>query len=858
MKPKLVRSILSPNLIADGKKNRTKQDKHRKQSKNSSDFSSNPSVSSSGSSRSSGSDKEADLFDRGDKVEARFNGKEKWYKGEVTRRRSDGTYDIEYEDGDREMRVKAEFVRSADKKRNEKKQKKGTKKKKKNEQSKTSSSSSGSGSDKEADLFDRGDKVEARFNGKEKWYKGEVTRRRSDGTYDIEYEDGDREMQVKAEFVRSADKKRNEKKQKKGTKKKKKKQQSKTSSSSSGSGSDKEADLFDRGDKVEARFNGKEKWYKGEVTRRRSDGTYDIEYEDGDREMRVKAEFVRSADKKRNEKKQKKGTKKKKKNEQSKTSSSSSGSGSDKEADLFDRGDKVEARFNGKEKWYKGEVTRRRSDGTYDIEYEDGDREMRVKAEFVRSADKKRNEKKQKKGTKKKKKNEQSKTSSSSSGSGSDKEADLFDRGDKVEARFNGKEKWYKGEVTRRRSDGTYDIEYEDGDREMRVKAEFVRSADKKRNEKKQKKGTKKKKKNEQSKTSSSSSGSGSDKEADLFDRGDKVEARFNGKEKWYKGEVTRRRSDGTYDIEYEDGDREMRVKAEFVRSADKKRNEKKQKKGTKKKKKKQQSKTSSSSSGSGSDKEADLFDRGDKVEARFNGKEKWYKGEVTRRRSDGTYDIEYEDGDREIRVKAEFVRSADKKRIAKKQKKGTKKKKKNEQSKTSSSSSGSGSDKEADVFDRGDKVEARFNGKEKWYKGEVTRRRSDGTYDIEYEDGDREMRVKAEFVRSADKKRIAKKQKKGKKKKNEQRFMLSTSTSPSSSASDSDKRQARPKHPKVQAIKTKAPAGASNVARDSGGEVITKKVVERWGAIYDHFVDAQEGCMTTETMRNYLKLCFG
>ena len=48
--------------------------------------------------------------------------------------------------------------------------------------------------------------------------------------------------------------------------------------------------------------------------------------------------------------------------------------------------------------------------------------------------------------------------------------------------------------------------------------------------------------------------------------RGDRVEARYRGKSKWYKGKVTRVNSDDTYDIEYDDGDTERRVRKSLVR----------------------------------------------------------------------------------------------------------------------------------------------------------------------------------------------------------------------------------------------------------------------------------------------------
>ena len=52
-------------------------------------------------------------------------------------------------------------------------------------------------------------------------------------------------------------------------------------------------------------------------------------------------------------------------------------------------------------------------------------------------------------------------------------------------------------------------------------------------------------------------------------------------------------------------------------------------------------------------------------------------------------------------------------------------------------------SDDGEDVFDRGDKVEAKVKGWTKFYPGEITARHTDGTYDIRFDDGERKSRVK-------------------------------------------------------------------------------------------------------------------
>merc|ERR1711998_295731 len=57
-------------------------------------------------------------------------------------------------------------------------------------------------------------------------------------------------------------------------------------------------------------------------------------------------------------------------------------------------------------------------------------------------------------------------------------------------------------------------------------------------------------------------------------------------------------------------------------------------------------------------------------------------------------------------------------------------------------------SEAEDDDFEEGDKIEARFGGRSRWFKGKIDKKNRDGTYDIRYEDGDKERRVKKDLIR--------------------------------------------------------------------------------------------------------------
>merc|ERR1712100_423104 len=118
----------------------------------------------------------------------------------------------------------------------------------------------------------------------------------------------------------------------------------------------------------------------------------------------------------------------------------------------------------------------------------------------------------------------------------------------------------------------------------------------------------------ENKKSKKSSKGGGSDTEADEIEEGDKIEARFGGRSRWFKGKITRKNSDGTFDILYNDGDRERKVKKDLIRPLD----------GGGKSSSKSRSKSRSKKKG----KELKLK-KGMEIEARYRGRSKWVKGKI-------------------------------------------------------------------------------------------------------------------------------------------------------------------------------------------------------------------------------------
>jgi hypothetical protein len=115
--------------------------------------------------------------------------------------------------------------------------------------------------------------------------------------------------------------------------------------------------------------------------------------------------------------------------------------------------------------------------------------------------------------------------------------------GDTIKARYKKGAKCFRGTITRVRSDGTYDVEYEDGDVETKVEDQYIEAAA----------------------PAARTSSSLSPVKAARFAVGDRVKARYKKGAKLFAGTVTKTHSDGTYDIRYDDGDVETRVEASYI-----------------------------------------------------------------------------------------------------------------------------------------------------------------------------------------------------------------------------------------------------------------------------------------------------
>jgi hypothetical protein len=91
--------------------------------------------------------------------------------------------------------------------------------------------------------------------------------------------------------------------------------------------------------------------------------------------------------------------------------------------------------------------------------------------------------------------------------------------GDKIEARYRGGPKWFPGRCVGDNRDGTYDIRYNDGDDEKKVPGHMIRKIG-------------------GGDDSNHTGSSNNENSVNSFRIGDKIEARYQGGSKWFKGRI--------------------------------------------------------------------------------------------------------------------------------------------------------------------------------------------------------------------------------------------------------------------------------------------------------------------------------
>jgi len=190
--------------------------------------------------------------------------------------------------------------------------------------------------------------------------------------------------------------------------------------------------------------------------------------------------------------------------------------------------------------------------------------------------------------------------------------------------------RYYPGTVVRVRSNGTYDILYDDGEKEVGIYKEMIRAAAG---------GPASPKKNNARANFDSSADDGG------FRMGQACEAKYRGDE-WLPGVIKMARPGDVYDVTFDNGKFESRIRKELVR----------EKRGGRS----SPDDFAHVESPGNSDNEISgkRFTQGQKIEARYRGKAKWYKGEVARVRLNGNIDVRYDDGDKDDNLDPEMVRA--------------------------------------------------------------------------------------------------------------------------------------------------------------------------------------------------------
>lgn len=469
-------------------------------------------------------------FKIGSTVEARNNEQDDFSRGKILRARYDGTFDVFCDDGKRLLGISKDNIRLLVSNDIAK------------EKNLTASFNKYKKSDNTEHVrFEIGTEVEARYRGKSQFYPGKIVKCRYDGSYDIHYNDGERELGVPKDLIRTPCTVEN--------------QQHWDSSENQSSA------FLSIGTEVETRYRGTNRYCSGKILRKRFDGTFDILYNDGERELGVSRSMIRLKEESSfspkentssfdysdpfllNSEKVGKRTERMNNNNTSINISMKSTSTNkevsttergynteeasntinlhDKKIEtvphfqhtVFSIGDKVEAKFRGGRDYYKGTIHTVLGSNFYSVAYDDGDFDERLSASNIRLITNDKDDR------------------------------NMFKVGDEVQAIFGGSScnQYYPGRIVKiHPEDDTFDIDYHDGDKEERVAKTLIR-----------------KMLVDNSQLQSIDEG---------VNVGDQVQARFRGTGSYYPGIISIVHHDNTVDIDYDDGDKDKKIPLMFVK----------------------------------------------------------------------------------------------------------------------------------------------------------------------------------------------------------------------------------------------------------------------------------------------------
>jgi hypothetical protein len=759
-------------------------------------------------------EEEEEMFPPGTEVEARFGGEAKFYPGKIEKVNGDGTYGILYADGDSEESVARSMIRAV-------------------ANPSTSDLTLGTAGDKVA----VGTAVEARFGGEERYFPGKIEKANADGSYEVLFDDGDREANVGRELIRVVS------------------TAGEVESGvvaggggvDEGGASDGMSSDMSMGDLLDDEDGSGEEERK--VKKEAAEEQAKKEAEEAEEEQ-AKKEAEEAEEQAKKEAEEAEEQAKKEAEEQTEAQTSEDPLSQTKKREL-EMGAEVEARFGGEAKFYPGKIEKVNGDGTYGILYADGDSEESVARSMIRAAqaaqidgdaagggvdeggasdgmssdmsmgdlldddddalDDTAEQAVKKQQTQQD--DEQGERGGDGDGDGFAQEddggeddplrqtaksaggLDGYAVGTAIEARFGGEHKYYPGTIEKVNGDDTYAILYADGDSEQTVTSDLIRlateptdegdgfaaaddsavlsmdeedfadddlgddhdlsglsigigddatidagssvvrspplrdlglpkfgadggqgdeaeDADNVVNE-----GALHSRENQalspslQSLVAVAASAAGAaGGDESLFKVGTGVEARFGGEVKYYPGKIEKVNGDGTYGILYADGDSEESVARSMMRLETVQTND-------------DDDAAAAGAQDPLSQTTKRELEMGTGVEARFGGEAKFYPGKIEKVNGDGTYGILYADGDSEESVARSMIRV----RAA------------------VEAVGAAGGELEV-----GTAVEARFGAGQKYFSGKIEKVNGDGTFSILYDDGDRENNVGHGLIRSA------------------------------------------------------------------------------------------------------------
>lgn len=122
--------------------------------------------------------------------------------------------------------------------------------------------------------FSIGDLVDSRYKSGSSWFPGSIEGVNADGTFDVLYTDGDRESTVAFTLLRS-------------------RRQAAESETGDSYTEEYETDKLEKGIQIECRYKGGTDFFPGVISGVNFDGSYEIEYDDGDVESNVTVDLIK-------------------------------------------------------------------------------------------------------------------------------------------------------------------------------------------------------------------------------------------------------------------------------------------------------------------------------------------------------------------------------------------------------------------------------------------------------------------------------------------------------------------------------------------------------------------------------------